>query len=595
MPPDLSAAPRLAHRRSAVFALCMALLTLSIPTQETVAADPCSDSPSPACGRRWPAGPDEGRDRTGLFASDAASLPGTAATPGDTAQIENGARLYRKGVTPSGKPLHAIDAGGNTISGADAACAKCHRRSGLGGTEGNRVILPITADVLFGTTSATPSPQMAARYDAVSFDRLLRDGRTPEAKQLDALMPRYQLDHSEHMALVAYLRTLRPGPDPGVTATELHLATVIAGDIAPERRAAILGVLQTYVADHNAQTRAEARRAQYGRDAMDRAFRFWRLHVWELHGNATQWPAQLQAQYQRQPVFAVVSGTGDGTWQPVHNFCERMELPCMFPSIDVPGALDPGDYTFYLSKGLVLEAEALAAYIAEQRPRVGSAKIVQVYRADDNGAIAARTLHNALSQTGQTMIDNLAIQEPTPPDPNFWTALLQDRKPTHLILWLAASDLKHFATGIGPDAHMQGVFASARHTGERSDWIPDALLDRTFLTYPYALPNERAASTARLTAWLRSRHIPPGDQRLQSETYFTITTIAGVLRHMNGLYSREYFIERLEAMAASSLTRADYPRISLGPGQRYASKGCYIVRAGKNGEKVTAVSRWMTP
>lgn len=553
MPPDLSAAPRLACTCSAVLALCITLLSIAI------------------------------------------ALPGVAAPAPDTTGIDDGARIYREGVMPSGQPLLAIGAGGNTLSGADAACAKCHRRSGLGGAEGDRVIPPITADVLFDMPVATPLPDTAARYDTTSLGRLLREGHTPGTKQLDALMPRYRLDPSEQAALVAYLHTLRPGPDPGVTATELHIATLFAGDIAPERRAAILDVLQTYIADHNAQTRAESRRARYGRDTMDRAFRLWRLHVWELHGNTAQWPTQLQTQYQQQPVFAVLSGASTGEWQPVHNFCEQRQLPCIFPSIDIPGASDPGEYTFYLSKGLVLEAEALAAYLAEQRPRLDTGKIVQVYRANGNGAVAAHTLHNALKKFGQYRVDDHVIRDATTPDTKFWIDLISNHKPSLVILWLPATDLKNFAQGIGRGDDLRGIFASARYTGERVDWVPDALVTRTFLTYPFALPKERAAKAARVTEWLSSRKIPHIEPRLQAEAYFTVTAVAGALKHMNGLYSRDYFVERLENMIEASLTSADFPHVSLGPGQRYASKGCYIVQATKNDRQLTAVSRWLIP
>jgi hypothetical protein len=32
----------------------------------------------------------------------------------------------------------------------------------------------------------------------------------------------------------------------------------------------------------------------------------------------------------------VVSGLGGSNWAPVHQFCERRQLPCLFPNVDAP-------------------------------------------------------------------------------------------------------------------------------------------------------------------------------------------------------------------------------------------------------------------
>ena len=54
-----------------------------------------------------------------------------------------GETLYRRGLLPSGEPLRAIREGNATVQGRDAACVSCHRRSGLGSTEGQITIPPI--------------------------------------------------------------------------------------------------------------------------------------------------------------------------------------------------------------------------------------------------------------------------------------------------------------------------------------------------------------------------------------------------------------------------------------------------------------------
>src|SRR5512140_1582091 len=64
--------------------------------------------------------------------------------------VEIGRRIYLEGRLPSGAPLKGERAGGMVISGADAACVNCHRRSGMGSVEGDIQVLPVTGNYLFG-------------------------------------------------------------------------------------------------------------------------------------------------------------------------------------------------------------------------------------------------------------------------------------------------------------------------------------------------------------------------------------------------------------------------------------------------------------
>ncbi len=44
----------------------------------------------------------------------------------------------------------------------------------------------------------------------------------------------------------------------------------------------------------------------------------------------------------------------------------------------------------------------------------------------------------------------------------------------------------------------------------------------------------------------------------------------------------------------NSLELSMYPHLSLGPGQRYASKGSYIVKVGEQGDQ-SPLSDWIVP
>ena len=61
-------------------------------------------------------------------------------------------------------------------------------------------------------------------------------------------------------------------------------------------------------------------------------------------------------------------------------------------------------------------------------------------------------------------------------------------------------------------------------------------------------------------------------------------------------FSRDYFVERVEHNITTTLMPTFYPHVSLGPDQRFASKGAYIVRpeAAPN-RALAAISEWIVP
>ena len=68
------------------------------------------------------------------------------------------------------------------------------------------------------------------------------------------------------------------------------------------------------------------------------------------------------------------------------------------------------------------------------------------------------------------------------------------------------------------------------------------------------------------------------------------------LTQMLDNFSREYLIENLEHMAENAVTTAVYPRLSLGPGQRFASKGAYIIPLAQiEQENPVEASTWIIP
>ena len=65
-------------------------------------------------------------------------------------RVEVGRRIYRDGILHSGRALVGTgQTAGVVLSGADAACVTCHRRSGYGSSEGPIEVRPITGSALW--------------------------------------------------------------------------------------------------------------------------------------------------------------------------------------------------------------------------------------------------------------------------------------------------------------------------------------------------------------------------------------------------------------------------------------------------------------
>jgi len=85
-----------------------------------------------------------------------------------------GEQIYRSGALPSGALLTGVREPGLRLQGATAACVNCHRRSGLGMSEGRRTIPPIAGSYLFHPRAGTVDDLDLPFVEGMQADHELR-------------------------------------------------------------------------------------------------------------------------------------------------------------------------------------------------------------------------------------------------------------------------------------------------------------------------------------------------------------------------------------------------------------------------------------
>ena len=518
-----------------------------------------------------------------------------------------GEALYHSGIVGSGAPLEGTRSDvGQVLQGEAAACARCHRASGLGSHEGSYSIPPISARYLYHARTLhaeqpDPPPLHGEHpdrrpYTDATLARSIREGVDPEGRVLDYLMPRFALGDADMAALIAYLKRLSPAQVRGVDPTLLQFATIITPDADPVKRQAMLDVLDRYFAEKNRAPLSGASRRQSSGTSLrpgtiDAASRHWQLHVWQLEGPPTDWTAQLERHLAQEPVMAVISGLGGKDWSPVHAFCQHARLPCLFPNLEVPVDADRDLYPVYFSRGVLLEARLIAQRLGAEAGGQSKVPVQQIFRDGDVGVAGARALASVLQASGRAVEDVVIPAGATASGVH--EALDRARGHGPLVLWLRPDDLSSLG-GIQPPGrpvYASGLMGGLEHTPVAADWR-----EHFFLTYPLDLPGHRVVRVDYARGWFRLRNIPVAAEQVQVDTYVACGLLSDALKQMADNIVPEYLLELIEEAAGHRVLTGYYPRLSLGPGQRFASKGGYLVQlSGTVDGRVSALGDWVVP
>ena len=149
-----------------------------------------------------------------------------------------------------------------------------------------------------------------------------------------------------------------------------------------------------------------------------------------------------------------------------------------------------------------------------------------------------------------------------------------------LVIWLERSQLPALAR-VPPPAAGQIMF-SGWQSGFENAPLPAEWKRIASMVYPVDAPQRRAARFEfNLRPWLRKHAIEHPDEILLGNTLAACNLLSESMSRLKGASIRDYLVEMIQnyptGMGNAPASQA-FPRFGLGPGQRYSSKGAYIVR-----------------
>jgi len=538
----------------------------------------------------------------------------------DQRELSSGESIYLKGILSDGSKMNAFVQGDIPVSSQVFSCVLCHRRSGLGTSEGFVVTLPVNSLNLFRSRilwdtrrrhSQADSPIVRSRqvpanllgksmrpaYTDKTLAEVIRTGIDPAGRKLSGIMPRYDLDDHEMALLINYLKTLSREFSPGVTSQTLRFATIVTEGVSKRDRNAMLDVLKMHINDRNSQTRNQIKRARVGafnRRELDSAYRILELSVWKLTGPEDAWRQQLEKYISNEPVFAVLGGITDGRWASIHKFSEEYGVPVVFPVTDQPVLSDKSWNTIYFSKGLFQEGATAARYIRRNQYVADKTRLIQIYIKGSKGEVAANGFTDTWRHYSSKVEYNYEIQDADQLNDEFYKTIIDPESDNIFLFWITDKEILSIKNIMRSGGATARIFVSSSLLQDNLYPISDELRDSVYITYPYSLPGEKKRTNTSLKTWLGIKGITLTNYKIQSQMYYLGWVLSDALAGLKGEFYRDYFLERIEMMKDQSHTVSTYPRLSLGPNQRYASKGCYIVQLSKGKDaKLIKKSNWI--
>jgi hypothetical protein len=161
---------------------------------------------------------------------------------------------------------------------------------------------------------------------------------------------------------------------------------------------------------------------------------------------------------------------------------------------------------------------------------------------------------------------------------------LAREKPGALVLWDDSEALKTLELLAAAKDRPPLVLVSSSFLGKSMFSLAEKVRPFTYLTYPYGvtqLPREKSPSTMAGLKKFSAEANAVATIRIAQRSYLLTVILEMALTDMRGNYYRDNLLDVIGMIMDQDVQLYDH--LSFGPGQRYASRGCYIVQLEKGG------------
>jgi ABC-type branched-subunit amino acid transport system substrate-binding protein len=318
-----------------------------------------------------------------LFATD---FSHAASTNGLSPAELRGRTIYRKGESPSARPIMTV-VGGTEIEAKLVPCGSCHGMDGRGRPEGSVVPPSIRWEGLISPHRVAADGRERAPYNEHLLVRAMTMGFDSQGSRLNTAMPRYALSRSDADDLIAYLKKLSTDYDPGISDDAVRIGVLLPpASKYPGLPSAMRNVLTAYFAGLNKGGGLYGRRIE--------------LLCRELPPETEKAASAFREFAEKEQPFALVASFIAGSEKQSTTVLEEQKVPLVGAWTLLPEARSsPSSPVFYLDSGLPGQSEALSAFAL--REYAGADSKLEIVVSDDELSHAAATAARSKLQGSQ--------------------------------------------------------------------------------------------------------------------------------------------------------------------------------------------------